>query len=87
MSAPWSQLVGDAEALSRRVSQVCGVKAFLDSLTPQQAQQVVEALKRPEVTASGLRKALERRVETRVPAANTFNRHRRGDCRCAQGEK
>ncbi len=80
----WDDFTKDVEQLSlnHRVP-TCGVQRFLDELNWENRLQVEAALNRRDITATGLEKALRKRVPN-APSSYTIGRHRRGACCCAE---
>lgn len=64
----------------------CGVGRLLSTLPATDAEQVRQALVRPELTGRGIHTALTARREAgdpwTVPSVYTITRHRKGDCGC-----
>lgn len=80
MANDWANLESDAlNASSTRAT--CGVKALYDALPVPARASVALAISNPNVSASGLRKALMARgVE--APSVRVIQRHRSGECNC-----
>lgn len=80
----WAGFTEEVESLSvRHRKRTCGVTTLLDSLDPEGAEQVRAALKRPDVTSTGLAEALKKRLgDKNVPSSFTLQRHRNQRCCC-----
>lgn len=85
----WADFAEEVDSLSvRHRRRTCGVLRLLDSLDPDGREQVSAALKRPDVTSTGLEEALRKRLtdKSSVPSSFTLQRHRNGRCCCDNEE-
>lgn len=80
----WDDFEAEASAPIQRAS--CSVGALLASLDDATRRMVERTLDRPEVTTSGIYKALRARLDS-VPSAFTLRRHRRKECSCVQQQE
>jgi hypothetical protein len=79
----------EKESNSRYANRGCGVPRLLDQLSAiewQLADEVAQALARPDLTTAGIRRALVARHHPgdswAVPSQSTLERHRKGGCSC-----
>lgn len=74
-------LLDEARQHHRQKGQPCTMGSFLASLSDTERAEVVDALTDRSVPSTALRDALVDRGH-QPPAAQTMQRHRRGECRC-----
>lgn len=72
-------LLAEAQAAQGRIGGQCSVASLLERLDPTEQAELLEALN-ADVQAKALSRAMKDRGWD--IAAQTIQRHRRGDCKC-----
>lgn len=84
----WNDFETDVKAEQKQGGPKCTVCTLLERIGPEAAAQVGAALRNPDLTNSGIRRALGRRLDNdayHIPTPWSLARHRRGEC--AGGKK